>query len=267
MNGSAISESADFDLSVVVPAFNEERHIAETIDTILGVSAICTDVRIEVIVIDDGSVDRTAEIVSAIALNHANIRLIRNPRNIGLGSSLRVGLAHAAGARLLLVPGDNDLPEAALYELISHSRDADVVMCYFLNNEIRGRDRNLLSTAFGLIYTTAFEIYPQYINGPCVYPVKALRALEIFSTRFSIVAEINVKLLRQGVSFMEVASVRQVGLEGSTSFSFRNLWESATIFIRLCYEVRIRKPHFYSHRPIRLHPGMPVAKAPPARID
>ena len=85
--------------------------------------------------------------------------------------------------------------------------------------------------------------------------VAELRKLRLFSTRFSIVAEINVKLLRQGVTFLEVASYRQVGMKGSTSFSLRNLAETATVFWRLLYEVYFGNPKAYSKRPVRVTLG------------
>ena len=245
------------DLTIAVPCLNEEGQIGGTLAALGKVCSTFPAIKTQVIVIDDGSSDKTSEVVRNYAQAHPEVSLIVNPRNMGLGSSIKASIRNAAGRRLLIVPGDNDLPEEALSALVGHSKDADLVMCYFLNNEVRGQVRNLISTAFGLIYTACFDIYPQYINGPCVYPVGALRELDIFSTRFSIVAELNVKLLRRGVSFMEVASVRQVGLEGSTSFSLRNLLETATVFFRLLYEIHIRNSAFYAKRPVRIFGNVP----------
>jgi len=247
--------AATLDLTLVVPALNEERNIASTLEAIGRVLASCPGKSAEVLVVDDGSTDSTAAVVEEIARRDTRVVLIRNPGNLGLGASLQVAIARAAGRQLLIVPGDNDLPPQTLLELIRSSGAADMVMCYFENREQRGRARNILSTLFGLIYTTAFDVYPQYINGPCVYPVANLRRLRLFSTRFSIVAEINVKLLRQGVSFLEVPSHRQVGMKGSSSFSLRNLWETASVFCRLLYDVHVANPGAYARRPVRVRLG------------
>jgi glycosyltransferase involved in cell wall biosynthesis len=252
MVGGASPPVHAYDLSIIVPAFNEEARIAGTLDSILRVSALCPATRVQVLVIDDGSSDGTAAIVESYAEKHPGFELLRNPRNVGLGSTLRIGIAAAAGTKLLIVPGDNDLPESTLLVLIRNSHNADLVMCYFVNRELRGRARNFLSTLFGLTYTTCFDIYPEYINGPSVYPVVQLRRLKLVSTRFSIVAEINVKLLRQGVSFLEVPSHRQVGMAGSSSFSLRNLWETGSVFISLLYEIYVRNPSLYRNRPTRV---------------
>jgi len=203
-------------------------------------------------VIDDGSTDGTAKIVADYAARHPEVTLIRHEQNRGLGSALRTALQHANADKFLIVPGDNDMPAAMLGLLMRNSHVADMVTCFFLNREQRRRMRNLLSTVFGLIYTTCFDIFVQYINGPCVYPVAQLRTLELKSTRFSIVAEINVKLLRQGVSFVEIPGYRQVGLAGSTSFSLRNLGETVRIFLHLIYDIHWRYPERYAHRPVRV---------------
>jgi glycosyltransferase involved in cell wall biosynthesis len=239
-------------LTVAIPALNEERNVPLTIASVLSAAANAPGLAIEIIVIDDGSTDRTADVVTALARQHRNVRLLRNPRNLGLGASIRRAIDEAAGERFLIVPGDNDMPVATL-ELLFRSADAaDVVMTYFLNEEIRGRVRYLLSDFFRLMYTTVFDLYVVYINGPAVYPVAKLRELELYSTRFSIVAEINVKLLRQGLSFVELPASRQTGIEGSRSASLRTLAETARVFVRLLWEVFVKQRRRYARRPVRI---------------
>lgn len=249
----------------MIPALNEARRIGATLDTVLGVAARLPGLRLEVLVIDDGSRDNTAGIVTSYAEQFPGVRLIRHPENRGLGQAFRTALVHATGEQLLIVPGDNDMPASTLDALLSHAADADMIMCFFLNREQRGLTRNVLSTLFGLMYATCFDVYVQYINGPCVYPVDRLRDLQLISTRFSIVAEINVKLLRQGITFLEVPSYRQTGLAGSTSFSLRNLAETASVFVRLFYEVHFKSPARYNHRPVRVIPGA-IAATPSAPV-
>jgi glycosyltransferase involved in cell wall biosynthesis len=246
------ASQGQFDLTLFVPAFNEEKDIADTLASLSRVLSACPGKSAEILVIDDGSTDRTAEIVGQISRTNPSVVLVKNGRNLGLGASLKLAIARAAGKQLLIVPGDNDMPAVTILELIRNSAKADMVMCFFLNRESRGRKRNFLSILFGLLYSTCFDIYPQYVNGPSIYPVPQLRKMRLVSTRFSIVAEINVKLLRQGVTFIEVASYRQVGLAGSSSFSMRNLWETGAVLLRLLYEVHVRDPEKYARRPVRV---------------
>jgi glycosyltransferase involved in cell wall biosynthesis len=244
----------EVDITIVVPAFNEERNIKATLAAISAVASKAPEVTLEVVVVDDGSSDRTAEIVAAAASTDSRVRLLKNSRNLGLGASFRNGLSQARGRKIFIVPGDNDLPSSTIVELVRNAKTADVVMCFFINRELRGRKRNILSTIFGLIYSTAFDIHTQYINGPAVYPVAELLRLKLVSKGFSIPAEINVKLLRQGLSYFEIASYRQTGLAGSKSFSVRSLLETISVFMHLFYEVHLRSRHLYSGRPRRILP-------------
>ncbi len=256
----------DRDITLFVPALNEARRIEATVSGLVALVAGLQGPTAQILVIDDGSTDATAEIVRRLSRDHPSVELVQHPVNRGLGSGLKTALAHARGRKFLIVPGDNDMPAAALRTLIANAGAADMVMCYFHNREQRGRSRNALSTLFGLIYATCFDVYVQYINGPCVYTVEQLRALKLNSTRFSIVAEINIKLLRQGVSYLEIPTHRQVGLDGSRSFSFRNLRESIRVFAHLLYEVHGRDAARYSHRPRRILADFipqPVAAAQP----
>ena len=244
--------AAERSLTVAIPGLNEEKNIEATVQAVLGAAAKTPDLRVEIIVVDDGSKDRMADIVEGLARRHSNVRLLRNPQNIGLGASIRRAIELASTEKFLFIPGDNDIPSTTLELLFGNAYAADLVMLYFQNDESRGRIRYLVSEAFRLIYTTTFDLYVMYINGPAVYPLARLRALKLHSTRFSIVAEINVKLLRQGLSFIEIPSNRQVGLEGSTSATLRSLVETGRVFIQICLDVFSREPSRYAHRPVRV---------------
>jgi len=254
------------ELSVVIPVYNEapnlERLYAEFTETLEAWGG-----SYELLLVDDGSTDGTADIVRDLAKRYKYVRLIRNPRNLGLGASIRRAIEEAHTDKISFIPGDNDIPAVTLELLFRTAYAAEVVMCYFHNVELRGRFRFLVSTFFTLIYTTCFDLYVQYLNGPAVYPVGRLRDLKLRSTRFSIIAEINVKLLRQGVTFVEVASNRQAGLDGSTSFGLRNLVETIRVFLEVLWDVYVRHPAKYAHRPVRLSYELPLTRSAPARLN
>ena len=238
-------------LTVAIPALNEEKNIEDVVRSVFAAAAKVPGLRVEIIVIDDGSRDKTADIVRGLMQKYDNVRIIQNPVNIGLGASIRCAIEAASMEKFLFIPGDNDIPITTLEMLFSSAHMADVVMTYFHNDESRGRMRYLLSNLFRVIYTTTFDLYVVYINGPAVYPTIKLKQMELHSTRFSIVAEINVRLLRQGVSFMELASNRQVGMEGSTSASWRSLLETARVFMQIFADVYFRERERYGKRPVR----------------
>jgi glycosyltransferase involved in cell wall biosynthesis len=96
-------------LSVVIPAYNEEGGIAEIVHRVLAIEPELVKVgvdRLELLVVDDGSKDRTAEIVSQIP----GVRLIRHARNRGYGGALKNGFAQATGELIGFLDADGTYP-------------------------------------------------------------------------------------------------------------------------------------------------------------
>jgi glycosyltransferase involved in cell wall biosynthesis len=100
----------DLAISVVVPAYNEENSIIEAMNRISDVLRL-EEILYEIIVVDDGSTDRTVAVLNLAKLN--NVRVVKNGANIGKGSALRLGTACASGKYLAFHDADLDLhPEA-----------------------------------------------------------------------------------------------------------------------------------------------------------
>lgn len=96
-------------LSVVIPAYNEEDGIADITRRVLAVKGDLAKAGIEnleLLVVDDGSRDRTAQIVSQIE----GVRLIRHPRNRGYGAALKTGFSHASGELIGFLDADGTYP-------------------------------------------------------------------------------------------------------------------------------------------------------------
>ena len=96
-------------LSVVIPAYNEENGITEIACRVLSVEPDLKKVgidRLELLVVDDGSKDRTAEIAS----NIAGVMLIRHPRNRGYGAALKTGFSKASGDLIGFLDADGTYP-------------------------------------------------------------------------------------------------------------------------------------------------------------
>jgi glycosyltransferase involved in cell wall biosynthesis len=91
-------------LSVIMPAYNEERFIAEAIESVLAQ----TWTNLELIVLDDGSQDRTREIAQSYALLDARVRVESHP-NMGVAATLNRGFALAANEWVALMQGDDVL--------------------------------------------------------------------------------------------------------------------------------------------------------------
>lgn len=240
-------------ITTFVPALNEQDNIRDTIESIYAAAELAGGVAFEIIVVNDGSQDRTAQVVQELIPKYPAVSLINNEVNLGMGESLKKALRAAKFEKFLIVPGDNDMATDLIAALFKGAPRADLVIAYFLNREVRGVRRNVISVVFASVYMITFGIFVQYINGPCVYPTKRLRELDLKAQRFSIVVEATVKLLRSGATYYEVSGYMQKGLAGSTSLSWRNLLEVMRSYLRLVFEIRLRPGDKFGRRPTRIY--------------
>jgi len=115
-------------LSVVIPAWNEEDGIAAIMDRVRDVQPALAEVgvvELELIVVDDGSSDRTAEIVEA----HSAARLVRHPTNKGYGAALKTGFHAARGDLLAFLDADGTYPPECFPDLCAEAlAGADLVV-------------------------------------------------------------------------------------------------------------------------------------------
>jgi dolichyl-phosphate beta-glucosyltransferase len=116
------------DLSVIIPAFNEERNIGATL------RIICNWLRkkgisFEVIVINDGSQDNTGSIVEDLRRSDRNISLIINDQNLGKGYSVKKGVLVAKGEMILVSDADSSVSIYHLREMMEYIKDGyDIVI-------------------------------------------------------------------------------------------------------------------------------------------
>ena len=117
-----VSEVEGMSLSIVIPAYNEEGAVKETIDEVreamdpLGVPY-------EIIVIDDGSEDRTLEIA-----RETGVKVDTNQVNTGYGASLKRGIKHAQYEYVAIIDADGTYPPRYLPEMLAMCRDQDMVV-------------------------------------------------------------------------------------------------------------------------------------------
>jgi glycosyltransferase involved in cell wall biosynthesis len=115
-------------LSIIIPAYNESARIGAALDQVLA----CVHERkwpAEVIVVNDGSRDDTAEIVKRIAAGDPLVRLIENPVNRGKGFSVRNGMLHASGEIMMFTDADLSSPIEETERLLAAIADgADIAI-------------------------------------------------------------------------------------------------------------------------------------------
>ncbi|MBG87344.1 MAG: hypothetical protein CMO80_10645 [Verrucomicrobiales bacterium] len=119
---------SDKPVSVVVPAYNEEATLEATIERILKTCGKCTK-EFEIIICDDCSSDRTAEISKALVEKHVEVRGVRNEKNLGIAGTMKRLYTLAEKDWVFLIPGDNEYPPEALEEIMPMLDEYQFVVC------------------------------------------------------------------------------------------------------------------------------------------
>lgn len=115
-------------LSVVMPAYNEEANVEPMVEAVLQTfQPITSD--LEVIIVDDGSRDRTAEKIRGLA-QYLSVRLIQHPKNLGYGAALFSGFTSAKNEWVFLTDSDRQFNLDEFSKLLPHIQHADLVIGY-----------------------------------------------------------------------------------------------------------------------------------------
>jgi glycosyltransferase involved in cell wall biosynthesis len=241
-------------ITVAVPALNEEKYLRQSI---LNLNRYAKEVGVhplDIIVVNDGSTDRTAEVIRELEKEFPHVRSITHETNQGLGTSFMGCARIAKHDRIALFPGDDAVSGFTMRNLFRNARRADFVGAFIVNTESRTWFRYALSTTFSMIYVFSFGIHLKYIHDTPVYSVPRILALDLRSRRYSLFAEINVKLMRSGCTFLEVEGYMNTHNRKSSAVRFGNLFEVMRRYLALLLEVYVLNRGKYSGAALRVPP-------------
>ena len=172
--------------SFILPAYNESERLSESIPKVLeyvrerGFAA-------EIIVVNDGSTDRTADVVRRFAAANPMIVLLENPGNRGKGYSVRNGMLHARGEVALFTDADLSSPITEADKLFrALSAGADVAMgSRWLQRELQTERQPLMRQLYGRLFNLGLRVVLglRYKDSQCGFKAFNRRAIDIVFTR------------------------------------------------------------------------------------
>jgi glycosyltransferase involved in cell wall biosynthesis len=205
-----------------MPALNEEQSLPQAVANVLQ-SFERFSLDGELIIVNDGSSDRTGEVAAGVAARSGCIRVLHHSTPQGIGAAFRDGLAAATGELVVYVPGDGEIDAAEILRYTPLMADVDLVVPYVQNPEIRRWSRRLLSSWYTRIMGGTFGVGLRYLNGTVLYRRAILEGITIRNSGFFYQAELLIKTVRRGYLYAEVPYVQQRRIDGRyKSVTFRS---------------------------------------------
>jgi glycosyltransferase involved in cell wall biosynthesis len=119
-------------LSIVLPAYNEEANVENSLTEVSNIAQALA-IEHEIILVNDGSTDRTGEVARAMAGRIRNLRIVEHYPNRGYGGALKAGFAAASKELVAFFPADKQFDFNEVERLLKRMNEADIVCGYRAN--------------------------------------------------------------------------------------------------------------------------------------
>jgi len=202
-----VGKSQNMKLSIIIPAFNEEKRIRHTLDCLVKpFNGSC-----EILVVSE-STDKTDDIVTEFSQNSPNVTLVASTKRLGKGGAFKKGFANSHGEIVMLLDSDLPVPVSDVERLISYVDKVDVAIA---SREVHGTKilvarpptRGFASKAFSLVFNVLFDLKVKDTQCGC----KAFRRevlqnvlYTVESNGFEFDAELLLKCKKKGYHIEEV---------------------------------------------------------------
>src|SRR5918994_5544888 len=198
--------SRSCEVSIIIPVFNEAESLRELLEDIRALEIP----RSEILVIDDGSVDGSAE----IAFN-AGANVVRHPYNIGNGAAVKSGIRAAQGRRLLLMDGDGQHQPADIPKLLAQCEGYHMIVGERAKGSKLRFHRNAANLFYNLLasYVTQFKVKDLTSGFRVLSRSDALRFIDLLPNTFSYPTTLTLAFLRSGltVKYVPIQSLYRAG--------------------------------------------------------
>jgi dolichol-phosphate mannosyltransferase len=193
-----------YDFTIVMPCYNEEEGMPETVDDVLE------NVRgkYELIIVDDGSADKTLELARAYEKKHSHIKVFLQKHNLGKRYAVDTGIKNASCDTIVMIDGDYTYPAKFINTLVDRFVEGfDMVY----GSRFKGKKVNLSAShkfgnkVFALIYNAlTFRRISDLTSGLRVFNRIRYFVLKLDSPNFGLETELMMKAHRHSWTFSEV---------------------------------------------------------------
>jgi glycosyltransferase involved in cell wall biosynthesis len=211
-NPDASKRTAEF--SIVVPCYNEEDGIEQTVNELR--SSLKSSTNYEIVIVNDGSTDSTARILENLAQSDQTLRIANHNRNRGYGAALKTGIRHANSELIVITDADGTYPNDRIPDLVNETRNADMVVGARIAEDVHYPLIRKIPKLFLRKYAEwiAKQDIPDINSGLRVFKRSiADRFLNILPNGFSFTTTITLAMLTNAytVEFVPIGYSRRIG--------------------------------------------------------
>lgn len=202
-------------LTIIIPVFNEEKTINEILNRVVK-AKLLSGIKKEVIVIDDGSTDKTLRVLSEFKIINYKIKILRHNKNQGKGAAIRTGLKYATGNYVIIQDADLEYDPKDYLKLLQPILDGKTDVVYGNRFEnypliIWGKNKTALPIHWisnFVLATITNTIYGSNLRDmeTCykLFTKGVLDSLDLNANGFEFEPEITAKILKKGYKIFDV---------------------------------------------------------------
>jgi len=209
-----MTDNSNITLSVFFPAYYDEKNIGKVVDSAVRVLEEMRLKDYEVIIIEDGSPDKTGEVADMLAEKYTKVRVIHHEKNLGYGATLKDGFLNAKFDFVFYTDGDNQFDLNELKKFVALIPYSDIVVGYRKTKQY-SLYRKFTSLCYNYLLKLIFDIH--YWDIDCAFKLfktDLFRKININSIDAFIDAEIMLKAKLLDYSVSEVGVMHLPRVDG-----------------------------------------------------
>ena len=226
-------------ISITLPALNEEPNLEAQVKEVIDYFNT-KHIKYEIIVVNDGSTDKTGEIADKLSITYKNVFVIHHSENKGYGKSLKDGFQTGKYEYLFFTDADRQFKINSLDKFLPFMQESEVDMV--IGYRIDRKDnflRKFLAWCFNRIISILFSL--NYKDIDCAFKLfkrESLECLEIKSDDFLVNAEILAKAKLKGLKIVQIGVEHYHRLEGKSTVSCQSILSTLKRIISLHQEIK-----------------------------
>ncbi len=233
---------AEIDFSCVIPAYNEEKCVRAVLEEIFQ-TLNRKNFNYEVIVIDNGSVDKTTEILDDVKKSVPQLKVVRLDPNRGYGGAILHGLSVAQGNVVGFTAADGEVSPNCMIQMYDMIQTGHLDMCKAKRiNRLDGARRKIFSFGYHLIVTILFKIHITDVNG---YPVfmtrQAYQRFRLTKTDCTISLELLYQARQLGLTTVELDVPHRMRMGGQSHIRWRSVIKMFRELLFIWWEVHSKR--------------------------